>query len=109
MWEYILPMILGTLVIAIGVLNMKGDIRSLHKYHRHRVAPEDVRAYGRLIGAGTLLIGVGIAVFGIFSFIAKLASVVLLAVAGGALLGVGVVVGLIITVIAMIKYNKGIF
>jgi hypothetical protein len=107
--ENIVPFILGVIIIVIGILNMKGDIRSLHKYHRHRVAPEDVRAYGRLIGLGTVLNGAGISFFGIFSTVAHIISLPLLVTVGSALLIGGVVSGLIIMIIAMVKYNKGIF
>ena len=49
---------LGILIIIIGIVNMTGNISTLHSYHRHRVRPEDIKPFGRLVGLGTLLIGV---------------------------------------------------
>ncbi len=109
MWDSIVPFILGAFIIVIGVLNLMGDVRSLHKYHRHRVSPEDIKPYGRLIGTGTILIGAGLLVFGTLALIAKLLSAELLTLVGSALLIASVVIGLVIMIFAMIKYNKGIF
>lgn len=109
MFDIILPMILGVFMIVIGILNMNGDVRSLHKYHRHRVAPEDIKAYGKLVGIGTLTCGGGLVAFGIFELIAELLSAAFLTLVGSALLIVSVVIGLIIMFFAMFKYNKGIF
>lgn len=109
MLNSIIPMILGALISVIGILNIKGDIHSLHWYHRQRVSPEDVKPYGRLVGIGTLLCGVGCVILGVFSFIAEIASVPFLTIVGSALLLACAVIGLIIIFFAMFKYNKGIF
>ncbi len=109
MLDSLIPMILGALISVIGILNIRGDIRSLHWYHRQRVSPEDVKPYGRLVGIGTLLCGAGCVVFGIFSLIANMIAMPLFTVMGGALLLVCVAIGLVIVFAAMFKYNKGIF
>lgn len=107
--ENALPIILGAIIIVIGIVNMKGDIRSLHKYHRSRVAPENIKAYGRLIGLGTVLNGVGCVLFGIFNLIGTLNSVNFLSVVGSVLMILGITAGLVIIIVAMLKYNKGVF
>ncbi len=109
MFDVIMPMILGAFITVIGILNMNGDVRSLHKYHRHRVAPEDIKTYGKLVGAGTLTCGAGLIVFGIFELISKLMSVFFITIVGSVILIVSVVIGLVIMIFSMIKYNKGIF
>ena len=109
MWDHIVPMLMGIVVIVIGIVNMTGNVRSLHKYHRSRVAPEDIKPFGRLIGIGTILNGAGITLFGLFGFIGMMASSSLLSLVGTVLLIVGVVLGLIVLLFAMFKYNKGIF
>ena len=45
--------IIGAVLLVIGILNMKGNISTIHRYHRHRVKEEDVLPFGRLMGAGT--------------------------------------------------------
>ena len=55
---------LGLIIIVIGIVNMCGNISSLHSYHRNRVAPEDVKPMGRIVGLGTLLVGIGMVAFG---------------------------------------------
>ena len=109
MIDYILPMILGVLVAVIGVLNIMGNIKLIKMRHRHRVRPEDVRAFGRLMGIGTLLNGAGLVLFGIFGLIGFICGAAALDIAGKALLIAGIAAGLPMMIFAMIKYNKGIF
>ena len=100
---------LGILICVIGVLNMLGNISSVHWYHRQRVSPEDIKPFGRLVGAGTFIIGVSCIVFGISAFVFEKTQISPVLIAGTAILIVGVVVGFALTFFAMIKYNKGIF
>ena len=86
--------ILGIILIGIGILNMKGNISSLHKYHRNRVKEEDVLPFGRMVGIGTIIVGISLIVS---SFL------------GEFVLMIGLVIGLIPILYAMFKYNKGIF
>ena len=88
------PMILGIIIIIIGFINMKGDISSLHSYHRNRVSEEDKLPFGRLVGLGTIILGV---------------SLIISSFLGEYILIIGLILGLIPIVYAMFKYNKGIF
>ena len=100
---------LGLLIAVLGAVNMTGNISSLHKYHRHRVAEEDVKPFGKRVGFGTLLIGVSVALFGVLSFIFEKTGLEWLTwVATGQMIAC-IVVGMIISFRAMIKYNGGIF
>ena len=105
----IVCLIVGVVCIFLGIGNMRGNISSLHSYHTHRVKEEDKPAFGKLVGLGTILMGVAVILYGIFFSIAILADIAVCTFVGVGLLIAGMVVGLGISFYAMIKYNKGIF
>lgn len=107
--EFIITMLLGIVCIVLGVLNMKGNISTLHWYHRKRVAEENRLQFGRLVGLGTIIIGFALIIFAVFTLVATLTSNNLFYTIGGIELIVGVVIGIVISFYAMFKYNKGIF
>ena len=109
MEAFITTGILGVILIALGVMNMKGNISSLHWYHRQRVTEGDRKPFGKLVGLGTLMIGVAVILFGILFWIYETMMIEWLIIVGSVILGVGIVVGLGFSFYAMIKYNKGIF
>ena len=109
MGDVIVSVILGVLISVFGIMNMKGDISSLHWYHRQRVSPDDVKPFGRKVGLGTLIIGVSIIVFGLFSLITYLTEIEVYTIIGAALLIPAMIVGLGLSLYAIIKYNKGLF
>ena len=109
MVEFIVPFAIGVLCLVLGILNRKGDIRSLHSYHRKRVSEADRIPFGKLVGLGTIIIGVGAIFNGIFSLLAKFFAVEMLGFIGLAVFITGLAVGLILNFYAMVKYNKGIF
>ena len=107
--ENIFSAIFGVVCIVIGVLNRKGNISMLHAYHRKRVSEEDRLPFGKMVGLGMIIIGLGlIAAAGLFVLSANLQNNIY-SIAGNIVLGIGFAVGLIINFYAMIKYNKGIF
>ena len=88
---------------------MMGNTRMIHSYHRKRVSEENLKPFGRMIGIGTIVIGVGLIAFGGLSFLAT-------TLANGALETVGIialatlgVAGLGVIAYAMKKYNGGFF
>ena len=99
----------GIFISVLGIINMTGNISSLHSYHRHRVTEENKKPFGRLVGLGTLIVGIAIIVFGTFLFIYEKTQIGIYAVVGSLELLLGIAVGLVLSVYAMIKYNKGIF
>ena len=101
--------LVGTLMIVLGSINMTGNISSLHSYHRKRVSEEDRKPFGRLVGLGTLLIGIGIIAFGALMWNHEETLLLWIVPIATALLIVSIVVGLVISFYAMMKYNKGIF
>ena len=106
---FILTIVVGIVLIVIGITNTKGNISSLHSYHRNRVQPEDVLPFGKQVGLGTIICGIAVIIMGGFSILAVAFSKEIFTVIGTAILIIGLIIGLIITFRAMIKYNKGIF
>ena len=41
------PVFLGIVCIVIGIFNARGDISTLHSYHRKRVSEEDRIPFGK--------------------------------------------------------------
>ena len=109
MAEYIVVFLVGVLFIVLGISNMRGNISSLHSYHRHRVSEEDRIPFGKQVGLGTVIIGIGVIIFSGMSVVTLYTENNIFTLIGTAVLIVGIVVGLIMSFKAMIKYNKGIF
>lgn len=107
--NFFVPGILGVILIVSGIMNMKGNISSLHWYHRQRVTEEDRKPFGKLVGLGTLIIGIALVISGILFWISEVTATELWLIVGCVITVVGIVVGLVLSFYAMIKYNKGIF
>ena len=103
------PGILGVILIVLGIMNMKGNISSLHWYHRQRVTEENRKPFGKLVGLGTLIIGIALVISGILFWISEATAIELWLIIGCVITVVGIVAGLGLSFYAMIKYNKGIF
>ncbi len=109
MIEYIFSSLVGVLCIVLGISNMKGNISSLHFYHRHRVKEKDKRPFGKMVGLGTVIIGCCVIINSALSAVSVYTENPLFLTVGTVILITGLVVGLGISFYAMIKYNKGIF
>ena len=105
----IVPIGLGIFISILGIFNMRGQISSIHWYHRRRVTEENIRPFGKMVGLGTIIIGVSVTLAGVLNLAAELMKNDLFAVAGEVLVVMGLAVGLGVSFYAMIKYNKGIF
>ena len=101
--------LVGILCIVIGISNMRGNISSLHSYHRNRVSEEDILPMGRKVGAGMIVVGGSIVIFGVLMAAAFLTDVEVLTIIGTAVMVAGLAVGLTVSMRAIIKYNKGLF
>ena len=107
--EYIITAILGVVFIVIGVLNTKGNVKMLHSYHLKRVKKEDEPALGKRVGLGMLIKGCGMIITSALQLVAHITTHKLYAnIATGVLL-VTITVGCVITILAINKYNKGLF
>ncbi len=102
MTESIMMIIFGVLLIGIGVLNVRGNIKSIHWYNRTRITEETRPKYGKLMGTATIIIGGSIVLSAALEmiFANKLAFIIA---------GIGALIGVVIMLYAQIKYNKGIF
>ena len=100
---------IGVLLCVIGIRNMKGDISTLHSYHRNRVKDEDVKPMGRLVGIGTIICGASVIIYSVLLFVTMKTGIDLFTVIGAALMLLGIAVGMAFNFYAMKKYNGGIF
>lgn len=98
----IMLLVIGTFVSVIGIINMTGNISTIHSYNRRKVTEEDIPKYGRAVGIGTLSMGVSI-VIGYFLQLAGLPEVMAVVIM------IGILVGIACILYAQFKYNKGIF
>ena len=97
----IILLILGMCISVIGIVNIKGNISTIHSYNRRRIKEEDIPKYGKIVGAGTLVIGVSL----ILGFIVSFWSEEIM----GFIIVPTIIVGLGLVLYGQIKYNKGIF
>ena len=107
--EVLLPAIFGILITILGFSNMKGNISSLHWYHRKRVTEEDRLPFGKMVGLGTIICGVSVALSGCLTFAAEQTQNALLTTISNGIVAVGLIIGIFITLYAIMKYNKGLF
>ena len=61
------------------------------------------------MGLGTIIVGIGIIVFSVLSSVTLYTENDIFILVGTAVLIIGIILGLVISFRAMIKYNKGIF
>lgn len=97
----LLLLILGIFLSVIGIVNISGNVSTIHAYNRRNVKEEDIPKYGKAVGTGTLIIGISLA-FEYFITLwneAVTDAVVLPAIA----------IGLAFILYGQIKYNHGIF
>ena len=100
---------IGVICIILGIMNTRGNISSLHSYHTKRVAKENVPAFGKLVGLGTIIMGGGIILFSILSAITFRTDNDTFVLIGTVVMIASFVVGMALSFYAMKKYNGGIF
>lgn len=100
---------LGILISILGVINMSGNISSLHWYHRQRVSEENRKKFGKLVGLGTFIIGLAMIIFGVLLWVFEQTQLNAWLIIGMVELIANIAVGMIISFYAMKKYNGGIF
>ena len=109
MMAMLIPIFVGIACIILGISNMRGNISTIHEYHRKRVKEEDKPAFGKRVGLSTVIIGICVVIFGILSMVSLKTEIEMLTWIGSCIMAAGFVVGITISFAAMIKYNKGIF
>ncbi len=100
--EEIILLILGVFISVIGIVNMTGNISTIHSYNRRKVSEEDAPKYGKVVGIGTLIIGIALVVNYVLTLLDLLAVVPFVLIPA-------IAVGLAFMLYAQFKYNKGIF
>ena len=99
--DNIMMLILGLCISVIGIVNIKGNISTIHSYNRRRIKEEDIPKYGKVVGAGTLIMGLSRVLGFIVSFWNEEIK--------GFIIAPAIIVGLGLMLYGQIKYNKGIF
>jgi amino acid transporter len=105
MFELVIQIIIGLVLIIIGFSNRKGNLKLLHSYHVKNVKKEDELPFGKLIGLGSIIVGITIIVVSIFDFLTRKEFTLV----SNILLFSGLIPGISIILYALFKYNKGIF
>ena len=99
--DNLLLLVLGLFISALGIVNIKGNISTIHSYNRRKVKEADVPKYGKAVGTGTLVIGASLVLSYPVTFWREAAInyIVLPALA----------IGLAFILYGQIKYNHGLF
>lgn len=100
--EYIILCVLGICVFFLGIFTYQGNISFIHWYNRWKVKEEDTKKYAKIMGIGTIIMGISITITSVLQAIFDIESL-------WYLLLFGIVIGLIFMIYGMLKYNKGIF
>ncbi len=100
--EYLGLLVMGILLSTLGIVNIRGNISTIHAWNRKRVKEADIPRYGRAIGAGTLVIG---AAFFIVSYLVTFWNAAVI----DYIILPGLGIGLALILYAQLKYNHGIF
>ena len=100
--KYLALLILGVLTIGFSIPNLRGNIYTIHWYNRRRVSEADAPRYSRIMGSGTLVMGVSITLTALLQMIFDMEFIYNLTL-------IGVAIGLAVMLYAQFKYNKGIF
>ena len=99
--DNILLLILGVFLSVLGVVNIKGNISTIHSYNRRKVKEEDIPKYGKAVGTGTVVIGASLILAYLVTFWNEAAIDYIVIPA--------MVIGLAFILHGQIKYNHGIF
>lgn len=99
--ENITLLVLGIFISVLGIVNIRGNIGTIHSYNRRKVKEEDVPKYGKAVGTGTLIIGISLVLAYAAAYLNEAAIPYIIITA--------VIVGLIFILYGQIKYNHGIF
>ena len=92
--EYLGLLVMGILLSTLGIVNIRGNISTIHAWNRKRVKEADIPRYGRAIGAAF------IASYLVTFWNAAVIDYIMLP---------GLGIGLALILYAQLKYNHGIF
>lgn len=109
MTAYVAPIVLGAMLSLLGILNMTGNIRSVHLNQRINIIPEDIDMFSKLIGIGTLTVGISCILFGILEILHDLFYYKIFIIVGIIIISLGSIIGCGICIYSILKYNFGFF
>ena len=92
--EYLGLLVMGILLSALGIVNIMGNISTIHAWNRKRVKEADIPRYGRAIGAAFIVS------YLVTFWNAAVIDYIMLP---------GLGIGLALILYAQLKYNHGIF
>ena len=108
MFGGILTIIIGIVCIIIGIINKKGNISMLHSYHINNIKEEDKKPFSKLIGTGMIIVGITLVIYGALMIPSIVLENDMYNNIGNIVAIIGLLVGLVITLYAIKKYNKKI-
>lgn len=94
-------LVLGICISVLGIVNIRGNISTIHSYNRRKVKEEDVPKYGKAVGTGTLIMGISL----VLAYIAAFWNESMMPY----IVFPAVIIGLVFILYGQIKYNHGIF
>lgn len=100
--ENVFSLVLGICMIVLSSVNLKGNASTIHWYNRKKVSKENEKPYAKIMGFGTLIIGISFVITSILEMIYNIENLYYISLAG-------IVIGIIFMTYAQIKYNKGLF
>lgn len=109
MQEILVTLVLGLICVVLGISNMKGNISSIHSYHRLHVSEKDKSAFGKLVGIGTIVCGAVIIAYSGFTAISFFTGKPIFTAIGAVIVIAGLAIGLGLSLYAIFKFNKGLF
>ena len=99
--ENTMLLVLGICISVLGIVNIRGNISTIHSYNRRKVKEEDVPKYGKAVGTGTLIMGISL----VLAYIAAFWNESMMPY----IVFPAVIIGLPFILYGQIKYNHGIF
>lgn len=99
--ENMMLLVLGICISVLGIVNIRGNISTIHAYNRRKVKEEDVPKYGKAVGTGTLIMGISL----VLAYIAAFWNESMMPY----IVFPAVIIGLAFILYGQIKYNHGIF
>lgn len=99
--ENMMLLVLGICISVLGIVNIRGNISTIHSYNRRKVKEEDVPKYGKAVGTGTLIMGISL----VLAYIAAFWNESMMPY----IVFPAVIIGLVFILYGQIKDNHGIF
>ena len=107
--QYALTFTVGAILIILGISHTKGNISSLHSYHIKNIKEEDILPFGKRVGIGNIIIGISIILYSVLMAIFETLKIKMLLAASIFVLLIGILIGIVIALRAIIKYNHSLF